>query len=666
MKRTGFNLTRWLPIPILICAGIVVYDYHFNPTGWYDPALFFLPLTIIMTVLLMRRLPEVTLSVPQPVIWQPFTRRQIALTVAGVGCYFVVAQVQGIAPALLPFLFGMHHAHQFAIWVIGTGLIIWGMAGGLPIRQGWQGFRHWIQEGDARWILLFMLVGLIMRTIALENAIHYYVDETNFASAVYRLRVQPNAQIMNNIGPVANFTWIYSYFQYYFTELFGATLANLRAVSVIIGVLTIPPVYLLGRWGFGRRVGLLAAFLLTIYLPHIHLSRLAMNNIMDPLLGVMAIALFWRGMQTGSRRMMALGGVFLGLTGYFYEGGRLLYPALIIGWLILYTLIHNGKLSKRPIVTFFASTLLIASGFYLSLSVWGFQNVAPRFLQQRVTEYFWTEFFTAEDGFNQVMRYFDQRLNPPYLHIMSQPDGSGFYYSREVGLVLPHMLPFMLIGLGVALFHWRRLGLILPLWMILTVLGNSLIVWNDWTPRFVVLFPALVLLMALGLDALYRTVIQYWLRRERAQHLLRIGVMTLFAMMGLLYMGYYFGVMLPDYNIAIRAEIDDQDAGHRAQFLSPETRAFVFPINNKYHLDVRAVQLYERHENFVRVVASDEFDFQLLDPDPKIEYAFFIVPTDIETLHKLKTIFGERLIGPSWSPYNIPRSHEFAMYQVKK
>jgi len=586
------------------------------------------------------------------------------LPVIGVLCFMVIAQVQGTYPLVLGFLFGMHHAHQFALFVIGISLIIWSMTGGLSLSDGWRQFRTWTRESDAKWILLFIILGVIARTLMLETAIHYYTDETNFATAVTRLRIKPNVQIMNNIGPVANFTWLYSYFQYYYTELFGATLANIRGVSVVVGTLTIPAIYLLGRWAFSRRIGLLSAFLLTFYLPHIHYSRLAMNNIADPLLGVMAIVLVWRGLQTGSRKSFAWAGVFLGLTSYFYEGGRLLYPALIIGWLVIYALIQSETVSKRGIGVFLATTLLIASGFYLSLGVWGFGNVAPRLRQQRVEDMFWVEVFTEQNVGNQILRYLEERLNPPYLHIMSQPDGSGFYYSREVGLVLPHMLPFMLIGLGVALFHWRRLGLILPLSILLTVLGNSLITWNNWTPRFVVLFPILVLLIALGLDTVYRILMWGWLKQPRAQWIFQRTMMILLLLMGIMQIGYYFGVMLPDYNVAIRLEIDDQDAGHRAQVLSPETQIYILPLIDTYHLDVGAVQDYERHDIPVEVIAVAEFDFATLDVNAPYPYAFFIVPSDTDTLNRLGRLFGNRLIGPQWSPYNVPRSREFAMYLV--
>ncbi len=664
LTESALRMTRWLLIPILIMSGIVTYDYRINPTGWYDPALFFLPLTVILTIFMIRRLPSDTSEHTQSVTWKSFTRLQIALTLLGVSCFVILAQVQGIAPMVLGFLFRMPHAHQLALFLLGVGLIIWGMTGGFLVSDGWRQFHRWAHEPDAKWLLLIIVFGLFVRVIALESAVHYYVDEANFASAVTRLRLNPNEQIMNNIGPIANFTWIYTYFQYYYTELFGATLANLRALSVIIGTLTIPAIYLLGRWAFNRQIGLLSAFLLAFYLPHIHYSRLAMNNIVDPLLGTLMIAFIWRGLQTGSRRMFAWAGVFLGLTSYFYEGGRLLYPALILSWLVIYGLIHRGSISKRGIAVFVATTVFIASAFYLALGVWGFQNITPRLLQQNVEEDFWTEFFVSTDVGGQILRYFDERINPAYLHIMGQAGGSSFYYSDTVGLVLPHMLPFMLIGLGVALYHWRRLGLILPLWIVFTVLGNSLIIWNNWTPRFVVVFPALILLIALGLDTVYRVVIAGWLKQPEVSQFFARNCVVLLIMMAGLQIGYYFGVMLPDYNLNTRLEIDDQDAARRAQSLSPDTVVYVLPVEDKHHADAEIMQAYERHETLVTIIEVSQFDFTTLDPTAPHPYAFFIQADDTGTLNQLQALFGERLTEPQWSPYHVPRSRQFALYQI--
>ena len=656
-------MSRWLVIPIFIAACIVTYDYHINPTGWYDLALFFLPLTIILTLLMLRGLPSEPPDAPDLVRWQPFTRWQILSSVLGVLCFMVISQTQGTSPTSLAFLFGMHHAHQFALFLLGVVLITWGMTGGLSLSEGWRQFRIWMHESDAKWLLLIILSGLFVRTVALESAIHYYTDEANFTWAVTHLRIESNIQIMNSTEAIANFTWIYPYLQYYFTELFGATLANLRAVSVIFGTLTIPLMYLLGRWAFSRQIGLLASFLLAFYLPHIHFSRLAMYNIADPFFCMMTVTLLWRSLQNNSRQTMALAGVFLGLTSYFYEGGRLLYPPLIIGWLLIYALIHHRTIYKRGIIIFLVTTILISSGFYLSLNISGFQN-APRLQNQGVEDSFWAQLLTSSDVQAQLLLYLDNRINPPYLHIMSQPDGSGFYYSREVGLVLPHMLPFMLIGLGVALYHWRHLGLILPLWLLLTILGNSLIIWNDWTPRFVVLFPALVLLMVLGLDSLYRVLVEGLHKQTSIQRLVRYSAIALLLLMGLLQVGYYFGVMLPDYNLMIRIKMDDQDAGQRAQLLSPASEVYILPIDDQFHVDVEIMQNYERHTVPVSVIEVSEFDFTTLDLRASHPYAFFVVPSDTDTLNTLRRLFGNRLTGPQWSPYNVPLSRQFALYQV--
>lgn len=656
--------TRWLLLPLLIAGGLATFDYHINPTGWYDLALFVVPLIVVLTILIWRKHPN-PLPEIQTVTWRPVTRWQIALCLIGVVCFVVLSQAQGRDVGFLPFMYKAHHGEQFFLFVLGVASITWGVTGGITLTGIRAGVGAVVADKTWRWILLLMVVGLVVRVVWLETAIHYYTDETNFADAVTRLRDEPHLEIMLNIGPVANFTWVYSYAQYYYTQIFGATLANLRAVSVLIGVLTIPAVYLLGKWGFGARVGLLAAFLLTFDLPHIHYSRLALNNIVDPLLGTLMIALLWRGLQTGSRRMFALGGVFLGLTGYFYEGGRLLYPALIVGWIVLYFLLHNGRIHKRGIAIFIASALLITSGFYLALSLYGFGNVAPRLLQQRVEENFWQEFFTSDQPLQQLSRYFDERLNPPFLHIVSQQDGSTFYFPRGVSLVLVYLLPFFLIGMGRALYHWRGLGWIFPLWVILTILGNSLIERNDWTARFVVVFPALVTLTALGLDTVYQIIHKQWLTSDHMRRLFYIGCSTVLVCMMMLNLLFYVGVLLPDYNVTIRLEIDDQDAGYRSQFLPDDSDIYVLAVDNRYHLDVAIVQAYERHHIPVTVIPVEEFDFTELNPTPDHPLAFFILQSDTATLSQLQQIYGDRLQGAFWSPYGtVPRQLQFALYTV--
>lgn len=650
-------MSRRLPILILLCSSIVAFDYHVNPTGWYTLASVFLPLILILTTLLLRGLSADAQPQSEHIAWQPFTLGQLMLLSLGACGLVGIAYIQRTD---LP-IFAVHYTHQFFAWMISMSLVTWGMAGGWSRNAMWQAFWVWMQKRDACWLLLIILLGFLVRLFDLHGGVTIYVDEGAFARAVTRLRNIPDTKIMTGMDWIASFSWIFAYLQYGFTEIFGATLANLRAISVIFGTLTIPAVYLLGKWAFNTRIGLLAAFLLSVDLPHIHFSRLALNNIADPLFGVLAMALLWRGLQTRSRRMMALAGVCLGMTGYFYEGGRLLYPALIIGWLILYTIIHRFDVPKRGIFVFIITTILITSPFYLSKSTLEFQTVAPRLSERTIHENYRNDILQSRDTHQIIARYLDERLNPAYLHIVAQPDGSKFYYTQMVGLVLPHILPFMLMGLGVAVFKWHKFGLILPFWILLTILGNSLILWNDWSPRFVVVFPALAILIALGLDVMYRSIASYD-KQSRRWDTIALGLIVL---MGLAQIIFYFGIILPAFRDAPHAKLDDQDAAYRAQALSADTEVYVFHTQDVFRQDVLILQAFEKHDRLVNVMWVNAFGFNGLDPTPDHPYAFFIDPDDPVTFYILRRIFGDALTGPEWSPYNVHRMYQFALYQVK-
>ncbi len=82
-------------------------------------------------------------------------------------------------------------------------------------------------------------------------------------------------------------------------RLFGATIAGGRMASVIAGTLTVLTTFLLARSVGGRRVGWVAAVALAGAAYHIHFSRLASNQIGDPLIGTVTLWLVWRALGLG-------------------------------------------------------------------------------------------------------------------------------------------------------------------------------------------------------------------------------------------------------------------------------------------------------------------------------------------------------------------------------
>lgn len=126
-------------------------------------------------------------------------------------------------------------------------------------------------------------------------------------------------------------------------RLFPAIPAVSRGVAALIGVLTVPAIYALGREmtladeKLPRSLPLLAAAVLAISRWHITFSRIAIEPILVPLFLTLVLAVFLTGLRTN--RMAAwLGlGAALGLSVYTYPAAWLMLP--LMGGVVLYVLV---------------------------------------------------------------------------------------------------------------------------------------------------------------------------------------------------------------------------------------------------------------------------------------------------------------------------------------
>jgi 4-amino-4-deoxy-L-arabinose transferase-like glycosyltransferase len=118
-------------------------------------------------------------------------------------------------------------------------------------------------------------------------------------------------------------------------RIFGETLAGLMIGSVIIGTLCIPAVYLLGEELFGKKTGLIAAFLIAVSYTNIQFSRTVFTEGASLCLIVMAYALF-KAFRSGKSVWYSLAGFFLGIGLFAYYSFRIapLLVILLFVWLI--------------------------------------------------------------------------------------------------------------------------------------------------------------------------------------------------------------------------------------------------------------------------------------------------------------------------------------------
>ena len=141
-------------------------------------------------------------------------------------------------------------------------------------------------------------------------------------------------------------------FQMYWTLLvanvFGTGLSflSLKLGTALLGILTIPYVYLLGKEYGGSRVGLFALALFGIaYWPNV-ISRIGLRFPLYPLFTAPTLFYLIRGLRTRNRNDFLLSGIFLGLGLHGYSPFRMV-PILVVAAFIIYVIHVRSKENRQ-------------------------------------------------------------------------------------------------------------------------------------------------------------------------------------------------------------------------------------------------------------------------------------------------------------------------------
>lgn len=582
---------------------------------------------------------------------------------------------------------------QLVLFVVGILFITAAFAGfrfSRPRRQGRLSFRALV---PGLLLLLITLLAFAVRDWQLGTSVRRLIDEINFAHAIVGLRLSnQDLKLLAPFSGITAFPWLFPYVQSVFVTLGGRNLESMRFFSVLLGTLGVPALYLLAKTLFDRRTALLAALLLATFPPHIQFSRIALNNIADPLFGTLMLAFLARALKNGRRADYALAGTMLGLTQYFYEGGRFLYPALALLWIAWHILLKRfqpavpllapvrtaakTEPSLRPVPpahysprraglsTFFLSAVVISLPLYITLLSLH-QSLSQRFEIVGLGGSYWLR--VQQVGTLQTPE--EQFLGPllVYVHL---PE-IGQYYGGEQGMLLPEVVLFFFFGGFVLLWRWRSPGFMLVLWVLLTSAGNVLLTDSAIYARYVVVFPALVLIAVVGIRSLPALLFASRPRPSRPRFRLSFRVhypviSTLLALfLAALQVAYFFGPHLQTYNRQIRPFADAEDAVFRGAALP-------------YGTVVHVISLFAPPSNYLSTLMlylADGIPIESLAPDkvsrpylaslpPDHGHAFFIQPDDISTLAYLRQSFKDDLQGPFSSPYDVPPSKQLMLYYL--
>lgn len=220
------------------------------------------------------------------------------------------------------------------MWQGGLLVFVWGAVGW---GDSWSGLgdrlRRWYAKWPSPWflgVLLVTLVGLVFRLKEIAD-----------------LPGEPGVDlplIMMNIQKVLDGEWpifftlhpgregLYIYLATAYVRLFGISYPALRTFGALIGTVTIPVIYLVGKQLFSREVGLVAAGLLAVSRWHVILSRTGLRFVLMPLFSLLLLAALQRALKGRRPIDWVLVGLIMGWGFHTYNAWLIMPAAVVGGW----------------------------------------------------------------------------------------------------------------------------------------------------------------------------------------------------------------------------------------------------------------------------------------------------------------------------------------------
>jgi len=346
-------------------------------------------------------------------------------------------------------------------------------------------------------LLILILLGFGLRLYSL-NRLPLLIDEIGFAARAADMLHGQHVPIFapGHNGNPSVFSWLLSGVM----SVFGQNIFAARLLSLLFGTLSIPAAYALGRSWWSHRVGLVAAAFLATYPAHVHFSRLALYNIIDPFFMLLALALLARALRRGYLADFAWVGIWAGIAQYFYHGSRLL-PVLIGVYLLLFTRRSKRQVQQQPLRVSVPLSLCVMLFVFVIVTL-------PRFAPM------FTANLPLTGNLEGVRLPSDLAANAlrSVLAWVGQPDVSPFWLG-SVPLLPVLALLAAGVGLVIALRYLRdpRHAVLLTALLLTTMFGGVIWPAAPLYVRYMTALPAIVLLVALPFESILN-------RRDAEKH----------------------------------------------------------------------------------------------------------------------------------------------------
>ena len=265
--------------------------------------------------------------------------------------------------------------------------------------------------------------------------------------------------------------------------LFGLTAFAVRLPAALAGTLTVWSLQRVTSVWFGRVAGWSAAWLLALSPWHLQFSRAGFRTILLPLLVLLGLQAFQRGITDRPCRLL-LSGLLFGLALYSYSAGRVFVPILVGGLCLLFWQeLRERRRYAVGFVVIFGVILLVLLPFWVSSAG------LARAKSVRV------------ESWSQGLLNYVSYLDPAFLFF----EGDDILRHSLKGFGQLHRMEILTLLLGftaMATERWRPHWVLL-VWLLAYPLAAAVAVEPHHALRSFVGAPIFAMISGVGLGALY-------------------------------------------------------------------------------------------------------------------------------------------------------------------
>ena len=490
----------------------------------------------------------------------------------------------------------------WALAVASVGLaVLWPLSRVASAFRGWKASLHaarretWL---EAATVVALTVLALVLRVAALDSVPYTLGGDEAWHGLLARdvlTGQMQNPFTMGHMSMPTAFYWPLSWSLW----LVGDTVTGARFPAALVGTITVPVFYFFVRDLWGRRTALLGSIILTAYDYHIHFSRLAANNVWDPLFVLITLWALDRGLrgsppQPDSRgegnqsvqatapwryRYFLLAGSVMGLSTLFYTGARLL--PYLVGIYVAFVWLQRRR--QVPRLGLHLALLVVAyltvGGPMLSYAQSHPAEWNARLNQVGIFQSGWLDLARELTGQSTGRILAEQFVRAAgAFHYF--PDRTAWYAAERplLGFLAGALV---VLGMAWAAARWRdrRYFLILVWFWSVIITGGMLTESPPSSQRLVIAIPAVVLLVTFGLEQSVRLMCRLLVIGRNSEKL-ALGVLVTLLAFSSVY--FYFVEFTPTRRYGSANGETATMMGHYLQDLEVGTQAYLFGAPSIY------------------------------------------------------------------------------------